>query len=638
MSDQPQSTPSLPPSAQPSGMTAAEASAAPQAQSANLMTGSPKWAQEMAEIFKSGSVSQFILYGNINDWVPWKPAPDMAPQTMSLRDFLSTVMFAPFEAVITYDRGKGIRLLRGGDLFQSFLKVFDDFHRTGFTAAPAAPVSDPGKLLELGNLLPKEPKRALELIDRFIRNGLFRTRPGADGKPVSDPVRIAVIIDYAHFLLPRTDPAYTNPDTVETLIRILDWAADPSITSAFIATCLVAENLTDMNRQVVENPRSAKLRIELPTASEVQSFIETITSDIADFSVICDVDRISLASKLEGLSRLDIQNLIRRAVKNNRRITMEYLRGVKKEMIEKSAGGRIEFVESTKTLDAVAGHTEAIRWMRQDAQLMKKGKLKALPMGYLINGRIGTGKTYLVECFAGEAGVPCVELKNFRDKWVGATEGNLEQVFKILHAMGQVIVFVDEADQMAGKRGGGADDGGLSGRIYGMLAREMADTRNRGRIFWIFATSRPDLLEVDLKRVGRLDVHIPLFSPQTAEGKRELFMSLAKKNKVALAPDDIPEFPDNLDIGGNEMEGIIISASRLYEIQEEGPDKRPIGQFVKEAFKSYRPMAHAERLEYMDLIAVVECTDVKFLPEKFATMDLSTVKRRLDELKHRISE
>ncbi|HNW33696.1 MAG TPA: AAA family ATPase [Candidatus Ozemobacteraceae bacterium] len=630
MSDQPQ--------VMPAGESAPSSAGAVPGPQVNLMAGSPKWAREMAEIFKSGSVSQFILYGNINDWVPWRPMAEAPLQTLSLRDFLCRVMFAPFEAVISYDRGKGIRVLKGGDIFQSFLKVFDDFHKTGFTAAPAAPAGDSGRLLELGNLLPKEAKRALELIDRFIRNGLFRTRPGSDGKPVPDPVRVAVILDYAHFLLPRTDPAYTNADLVETLIRVLDWAADPTINSAFVATCLIAENLTDTNRQIVENPRSAKLRIELPNAGEVQDFIEAITTDITDFSAICDVDRRSLASKLEGLSRLDIQNLVRRAVKNNRRITMDYLRGVKKEMIEKSASGRIEFVESTRTLDDVAGHREAKLWMRQDAQLMKRGKLKALPMGYLINGRIGTGKTYLVECFAGEAGVPCVELKNFRDKWVGATEGNLEQVFKILHAMGQVIVFVDEADQMAGKRGGSADDGGLSGRIYGMLAREMADTRNRGRIFWIFATSRPDLLEVDLKRVGRLDVHIPLFSPQTSEGKAELFRSLAKKNNVALAPEDLPEFPEDLDIGGNEMEGIIISASRLYEIQEEGPEKRSIGHFIREAFKSYRPMAHAERLEYMDLIAVLECTDIKFLPGKFEKMDLAAVKRRIDELKHRIGE
>ena len=77
-------------------------------------------------------------------------------------------------------------------------------------------------------------------------------------------------------------------------------------------------------------------------------------------------------------------------------------------------------------------------------------------------------------------------------------------------------MFVDEADQAAGRREGGDGDSGLSGRVYAMLAKEMSDTRNRGRIIWVFATSRPDLLEVDLKRQGRLDVHIPLFPPETA--------------------------------------------------------------------------------------------------------------------------
>ena len=112
-------------------------------------------------------------------------------------------------------------------------------------------------------------------------------------------------------------------------------------------------------------------------------------------------------------------------------------------------------------------------------------------MGYLIAGRIGTGKTFLVQCWAGELGIPCVVFKNFRDRWVGATESNLEKIFSILRALGQVVVFVDEADQAAGKREGGDGDSGLSGRVYAMLAKEMSDTRNRGRIIWVFATSRP---------------------------------------------------------------------------------------------------------------------------------------------------
>ena len=157
-------------------------------------------------------------------------------------------------------------------------------------------------------------------------------------------------------------------------------------------------------------------------------------------------------------------------------------------------------------------------WLRQDTALLRRGALRALPMGYLIAGRIGTGKTFLVQCWAGEIGIPCVVLKNFRDRWVGATESNLEKIFAVLRAVGQVVVFVDEADQAAGRREGGDDDSGLSGRVYSMLAKEMSDTRNRGRIIWVFATSRPDLLEVDLKRQGRLDVHIPLFPPRDAGG------------------------------------------------------------------------------------------------------------------------
>jgi SpoVK/Ycf46/Vps4 family AAA+-type ATPase len=589
----------------------------------------PSWAKQMAEIFKSGSISQFVLYGNIDDWVTFTENEEQNLQCLSLKDFLTRVMFAPFEVVLTYDRGHGIRTAKGSNLFFNFLKTYDTYHHTSYSTG-----YDNG----IDNALPKDPKKALAIVDRFIRNGLVRTAVDKNGKTVANPMRVAVIIDYVQYLLPRSEVAYTSAESVETLIRIMDWASDPNINNAYVTTCLIAENLNDLNQQLVENQRSAKIQIGLPGSVEVLNFVKAATSEIKDFSALCDIDRESLAQKLEGLSCIDVQNLIERAIKNNRRISMDYLRDVKKEMIEKSANGRITFVESTRTLDDVAAHTEAKRWMRQDASLMKRGRTKALPMGYLITGRIGTGKTYLVECFAGEAGVPCVELKNFRDKWVGATEGNLEAIFKILHAMGQVIVFIDEADQVAGKRDSGSGDSGVSGRIYAMLAREMADTRNRGRIFWIFATSRPDLLEIDLKRVGRLDVHIPLFAPQTTADKRDLFKALAKKNKIVITEEEIPEFPDSLDIGGNEMEGILIMASRMFELQEDDcPDRKSIGHFVREAMDSYRPMAHSARLEFMDMAAVVECTDKRFLPGKFAQLNADYARTRMDELKTQIS-
>ena len=189
-------------------------------------------------------------------------------------------------------------------------------------------------------------------------------------------------------------------------------------------------------------------------------------------------------------------------------------------------------------------------------------------MGYLVAGRIGTGKTYLVQCWAGELGIPCVVFKNFRDQWVGATESNLEKIFSVLKAIGQVLVFVDEADQAAGKREGGDADGGLSGRVYAMLAKEMSDTRNRGRILWVFATSRPDLLEVDLKRQGRLDVHIPLFAPETPDEMRALFRAIARKLKFPLKDDDLPALDPSQGLGSNEIEGVLVRALRVWELAQ----------------------------------------------------------------------
>jgi SpoVK/Ycf46/Vps4 family AAA+-type ATPase len=340
---------------------------------------------------------------------------------------------------------------------------------------------------------------------------------------------------------------------------------------------------------------------------------------------------------------VSVRTLLKRALTSGERITGAYLTRMKKELIEKEAAGRLEFLETTRSLDDVAGHVEAKAWLRQDAILLKRGRTTAIPMGYLLTGRIGTGKTYLVECLSGEIGIPCVEMKNFREKWVGATEGNLEKVFAILHALGQVIVFVDEADQVTGKRGGGDSDSGLSGRVYGMLAKEMSDTKNRGKIIWIFATSRPDLVEVDLKRQGRLDVHIPLFPPGDHDGRAELFAAMARKLKMGIEPKDLPRLPDNDQIGGNEMEGILVRALRVFETgkdaEERGQGKAlSLPACIKAAIADFRPSAHVERLELMDLLAVKECTDTRFLPDRFKKLSLAELNARIDTLKTVLGE
>lgn len=592
------------------------------------------WAQEMRQVFRSGTTSQFILHGNIFDL---QPAPDGQGeiQYISLRRFLTEVMFAPFDVVLVYDRGKGIRVRKGGDHFHRFLKAFDTFQGTSWAALPDA---GPDKMesLDLSGLLPREPKRALELIDRFLRAGLARTRI-VDGKAVADPLKVAVLIDYAHYIAPAGEPLYMG-DLSQSLIQIMDWSSDPAITGAFVATVLITENLSDLNGLLVENPYCCKIQVPLPSVAALGQYISARTAATLDFDTLCEVPREELPGRIVGLSLVNARNLIQRALALGEKITVKYLLKVKKEAIEREAFGKLEFLESSRTLDDVAGHVQAKAWLRQDAALMRRGRTQAIPMGYLLTGRIGTGKTYLVQCLAGEVGIPCVELKNFRDKWVGATEGNLEKVFSVLHALGQVIVFVDEADQATGRRGSSEGDSGLSGRIYGMLAKEMSDTNNRGKILWIFATSRPDLVEVDLKRQGRLDVHIPLFPPDDAESRKGLMVGMARKLKMDISPEDLPVLPDNDQIGGNEMEGFLMRALRDFETQPEDGQKRALKDILADAVAEFRPSAHTERLEFMDLLAVKECTDARFLPQRFRSLSMAQVNERIEALKRAMGE
>ncbi len=585
----------------------------------------PEWAEQMRQIFRAETIGQFILYGNINDFVPHKDNDQLHFYT--LNNYLAEVIFSPFDVVMLYDRAQGISIYKGGDHFMNFLKIFDKFHGSRL-AADLGIDKEMGKSLEAPGLLPRAPTQALELIDRFMHSITALSRnPKAAG-----PRSAVILLDYANFLIPRGESLHLSSDLGSNMIKVLNWAEDLNLAEASIVTCLISENLLDLNEMVVNSSYNAKIQINLPDEKEIAQYVDYITKNEKNYKELCQVDTESLSVKLVGLNRIAIKNIILRALRNNESITYKYLTRLRKENIEKGAAGRLEFIETQRTLDDVAGHAEAKKWLREDAQLIRKRITNALPMGYLIAGRIGTGKTYLVQCFSGECGIPFVEMKNFRDKWVGATEGNLEKIFHILHALGQVVVFVDEADQVTGRRGVSEGDSGLSGRVYGMLSKEMSNTENRGKIIWIFATSRPDLLEVDLKRQGRLDVHIPLFPPVDEQEKKELFLAMAHKLKLSLTESDLPQLSFKEAVSGNELEGILVRAIRTFELQPE--DKRkPFPGILKEVAAGFRPSAHTGRLELMDLLAVKECTDERFLPARFVRLSAEEIEDRISKIK-----
>ena len=188
----------------------------------------------------------------------------------------------------------------------------------------------------------------------------------------------------------------------------------------------------------------------------------------------------------------------------------------KREIIERECFGLIEFVTPQHGFDVVGGMDEVKNDLLLVAKNIREGKRNRVPMGILFTGPMGTGKTFVAEAFAKECGLTTIKLKNFRSKWVGATEGNLERILSVIQAIGQIIVIIDEGDRAFGGSDGDGD-GGTSSRVIGRIKEFMSDTENRGRVLFILMTNRPDKLDVDIKRAGRLDRKIPFLYPQTGD-------------------------------------------------------------------------------------------------------------------------
>jgi len=312
------------------------------------------------------------------------------------------------------------------------------------------------------------------------------------------------------------------------------------------------------------------------------------------------------------------------------KITPELLKEKKKEIIQAECHGLLEFIEPSHTLDSVAGHAGAKQMLRQAASALKKGRIEVLPMGYLISGPVGTGKTFLATCFAGDIGIPCVKFLNFRSQWQGVTEANLEKIFNLLKALWPVAVMVDEADAFLGTREASGDSG-TSSRVFASIASFMGNTEYRGKIVWFLLTARPDLLPVDLKRQGRAEEHLALFYPQNDAERDELAKVVARKVKVKL---ELPSFaallPKDASFSGADIEAVLVRSK--FRALAEGREE-PTEDDVRAVVADFVPPSYPMEIELQNLAAVQECTSRELLPEAFRTMERDEVTRRIRELK-----
>ncbi len=579
--------------------------------SAALADWCPGWAERLGDAYLSGTSCVFLLHGNVRDLVPvTSPSvgrPDPVDAWGTVSDFLSRELFGGWDIVLSYDVGKGLRPLAGSNPVR--LRAMAQWLTERAGSAPA---------------WPRDPDAAIAMIDAILERNLI--------DPPEQRKRIAVVLDYAAYLVPAGEGG--SRSAAARLVRILSWASNPLLRRVNVAVVLIADNLSEVHPQLVTSAAVTAIDVPMPDHAERERFA-LATAAAAGIPGAQDTAVRRMAAISGGLTLESLRGVITLAARDGTAPDGGEFAARKKDLIERSCHGLVEFIEPRLTLDAIAGHVEAKNRLESDARAIRRGQFETAPMGYLICGPVGTGKSFIAECYAGTVGIPCAVLKNFRSKYVGETEGNLEHALGVLRSLGPVVIVVDEADAALGNRES-TGDSGTSGRVFAMIARQMGDTRYRGKIVWMLLTSRPDRLPIDLKRQGRAEVHIPLFYPHDQEEMDVMFAAMARKARVKLAT-GLPG-PIDLDIGlsGADIESVVLGArrrglDRAAEAGEPPPDEIAEAD-LRAALDDFMPSAQGLEKELQEIVAVLECTEKRFLPSHWrAAIEQPGGRARLQE-------
>ena len=564
------------------------------------MESLPSWARELSEKYYSRTLAMFVLHGNVHDLVPSRRGD--RTEYVPLQQFLNEAMFGRRDLVLSYDRGGGIAFARPEvqDDFKRALSGYDSFHGTKYSQG-----------------LPRNPDGVLTLIESYVRLRIL------DGR------KIAVTIGYAETIIPGGEAGSMGSEDRNCLVILKRWAHNQAFLRADVTFCLITESLTSLDQSIVQNPGVSAIEIPLPDEAERLEFIRD-QLEATPLPEGSDVSAEVLAKLGAGLKRLQLQNLIAHACENRQPLTVAFLTKLKKELIEAESGGLLEFVQSRYDLGMVAGLEQAKKKLRDAATALRSGRFDVLPMGYVICGPVGTGKTFLTTCFAGEVGIPAVTLKNFRSMWQGVTEANLERVLSLLKAMSPIAVIVDEADAQLGQRSNSGDSG-VSSRVFAQIAQFMGNTEYRGKVIWFLLTCRPDLLPVDLKRQGRAEEHIALFYPETDEERLAMLHAMQKKTGTRVASAEAEEFflTHAGTLSGADIEAILVRARMKSAL--EGDAVVDVDD-LRHAIADFIPPSYPTEIELQNLVAVVECTSKSLLPERYRAMDRGEVLGRVQEL------
>jgi transitional endoplasmic reticulum ATPase len=564
----------------------------------------PTFWLKIAKAFKETVGHAFTLHGQgINDY---------ADGEIDLVPWLEQVLVkAGFDFVIKYDLAQGITL----PLDDQKTKLADLLNGAGGNGTLPPQLQKFGQQQQSqagGNDIqfPRDPQAAFNLINDALKLS-ERTNPDTE-----QPYKVALVFPYANDLFGASAAGYIPPQERVLLEFALTWARNPVWRGSGSAPLIffITPSLKGINPLLAE--AVYPVEVQAPDYEVRLSFIKDRLDANPDANLADELTPERFAAITAGLQKVHIMDVIVQARINATEITPELVSNRKREIMQSQYSGILETEEATGSLDDVAGLDYLVGYLRDEViQPMKDGDAGSVPMGILLAGPPGTGKTYMATKVAAEAGVNFVNFRmaNILGGIVGESEKNLEKALAGIRSLTPCIVFVDEIDQ-AFRRSEGFDGSSVNRNIFGRLLNFMADTANRGKVVWLAATNRPDLLDAAMLRSGRFDAIVAVLPPETGADRQSMFQIMAKKNRVKLADNvDLTAAADATDgYTGADIERVVLKAA---SVARKNDHEAITGDDLDHALKAVRIVQKDRQRMVSGALAAVN--DLDLLPPRY---------------------
>ncbi|GBG40501.1 AAA family ATPase [Mycobacterium montefiorense] len=301
-----------------------------------------------------------------------------------------------------------------------------------------------------------------------------------------------------------------------------------------------------------------ELGLPLPDGATRKALLETLLKSVPTGEL--DLDEI--AGRTPGFVAADLAALVREAALRAAsrasadgqppKLNQEDLVGALSVIRPLSRSASEELTVGNVTLDDVGDMTEAkqalteaVLWPLQHPDTFARLGVDP-PRGVLLYGPPGCGKTFVVRALAstGQLSVHAVKGSELMDKWVGASEKAVRELFRRARDSAPSLVFLDEVDALAPRRGQSFDSG-VTDRVVASLLTELDGIDPLRDVVVLGATNRPDLIDPALLRPGRLE-RLVFVEPPDAAARREILRTAAKS--IPLSADvDLDDIAAELD-------------------------------------------------------------------------------------------